>query len=87
MRRENRFWERGAIRRSRRGDFWLAGERVTVGGEEYQHGAMFVQWEAPADSTKPFPVVLVHGGAVQGTEWLDTPDGRPGWAQRFVEAG
>ncbi len=37
--------------------------------------------------TRPYPVVLVHGGGFQGTEWLDTPDGRPGWAQRLVEAG
>jgi len=29
----------------------------------------------------------VHGGGFQGTEWFDTPDGRPGWAQRLVEAG
>ncbi len=48
---------------------------------------MFVEWEAPERVTQPFPIVLVHGGALQGTEWLDTPDGRPGWAQRFVEAG
>jgi len=39
------------------------------------------------DGHKAFPIVLVHGGAMQGTEWLDTPDGRPGWAQRLVEAG
>ena len=37
--------------------------------------------------TQPYPVILVHGGTLQGTEWLDTPDGRPGWAQRLVEAG
>ena len=48
---------------------------------------MFVEWEAPERVTQPCPIVLVHGGALQGTEWLDTPDGRPGWAQRFVEAG
>lgn len=24
---------------------------------------------------------------IQGTEWLDTPDGRPGWVQRLLEAG
>ena len=48
---------------------------------------MFVAWEAPERVTQRHPVVLVHGGLLQGTEWLDTPDGRPGWAQRFVEAG
>ncbi len=48
---------------------------------------MFVEWEAPERVTQAYPIILVHGGALQGTEWLDTPDGRPGWAQRFVEAG
>lgn len=83
----DRFWQRGPLRSSRRGDFWLPGERVDVGGEDYQHGPMFVAWEAAERVTHPYPVVLVHGGATQGTEWLDTPDGRPGWAQRLVEAG
>jgi pimeloyl-ACP methyl ester carboxylesterase len=32
-------------------------------------------------------VVLVHGGGGQGTDWLSTPDGRPGWAPILVEAG
>ncbi len=43
--------------------------------------------EAPEQVTRQWPIVLVHGGGFQGTEWLDTPDGRPGWAQRLVEAG
>ncbi|CDG39672.1 putative exported protein [Asaia bogorensis] len=36
---------------------------------------------------RPYPIILMHGGGFQGTEWFDTPDGRPGWAQRLVEAG
>lgn len=48
---------------------------------------MYVAWESPEHITQAYPVVLVHGGTLQGTEWLDTPDGRPGWAQRFLEAG
>lgn len=82
-----RFWERGQLRTSRRGNFWLPGQRVAVGEQTYQHGAMYVTWEAPEQVTQPWPIVLVHGGTLQGTEWLDTPDGRPGWAQRLVEAG
>jgi hypothetical protein len=81
------FWERGPLRTSRRGNFWLPGERVVVDEQTHQHGAMYVSWEAPEQVTRPWPIVLVHGGALQGTEWLDTPDGRPGWAQRLVEAG
>ena len=81
------FWEGAPIRISRRGEFWIPGERVKQGEHSYQRGPMFVAWEAPESVTKPYPVVLVHGGALQGTEWMDTPDGRPGWAQRLVEAG
>ncbi len=48
---------------------------------------MFVQWEAPPEVTKPYPLVLVHGGGGQGTDWLGTPDGRPGWATFLLEEG
>ncbi len=82
-----KFWQNTPVRSSRRGEFWLPGERVEVHGSHYQRGPMYVAWEAPEDVTRPYPIVLVHGGALQGTEWLDTPDGRPGWAQRLVEAG
>lgn len=82
-----RFWETSSPRTSRRGHFWITGERVEKDGLHYQSGPMYVTWEAPASVTQRVPVVLVHGGTLQGTEWLDTPDGRPGWAQRFVEAG
>ncbi len=83
----NQFWANTPARTSRRGQFWVPGERVAQGGKTLQRGPMFVAWEAPERVTQPHPVVLVHGGALQGTEWMDTPDGRPGWAQRLVEAG
>ena len=81
------FWADTPARLTRRGFFWIAGERVSVGGKTCQRAPMFVEWEAPERVTRPHPVVLVHGGGFQGTEWLETPDGRPGWAQRLVEAG
>ena len=81
------FWENTPARISRRGNFWVSGERATHDAKTFQRGPMFVDWEAPESVTQPYPVVLVHGGGLQGTEWLDTPDGRPGWAQRLVEAG
>ena len=81
------FWADTPARTTRRGFFWIAGERVKVDGRTCQRAPMFVEWEAPEQVTRPHPVVLVHGGGFQGTEWLETPDGRPGWAQRLVEAG
>ncbi|SFJ38320.1 Lysophospholipase, alpha-beta hydrolase superfamily [Amycolatopsis sacchari] len=71
----------------RRGQFWVPGERVEAPQGTVQRGPMFVSWEAPLEVTHPYPLVLVHGGGGQRTDWTGTPDGRPGWATRFVEAG
>ena len=81
------FWSERPVRSVRRGFFWIAGERVRNNGLTYQRGPMFVEWEAPEQVTRPFPIILVHGGGFQGVEWIETPDGRPGWAQRLVEKG
>ncbi|MFI5586470.1 alpha/beta fold hydrolase [Amycolatopsis sp. NPDC051758] len=71
----------------RRGQFWVPGERVRTEYGTVQRAPLFVQWEAPPGEAHPVPLVLVHGGGGQGTDWTGTPDGRPGWATRFVEAG
>ncbi len=84
---KRQFWADTPARTTRRGHFWIVGKRVVKDGLTYQAGPMFAEWEAPETVTQPYPVVLVHGGGFQGTEWLDTPDGRPGWAQRLVEHG
>ena len=60
---------------------------MRVEDQTYQRGPLFAQWEAPEYARRPWPIVLVHGGGYQCTEWLTTPDGRPGWAQRLVEDG
>jgi pimeloyl-ACP methyl ester carboxylesterase len=60
------------------GFFWITGDSA---------GPMYVEWSSPAEPTAPCPVVLVHGGGGQGTDWLGTPDGRPGWAPLLVERG
>lgn len=81
------FWKHAAPRTVRRGHLWIAGDRIERGGQTDQCGPLFVEWETPVEVTRPWPIVLLHGGGFQGTEWFDTPDGRPGWAQRLVEAG
>lgn len=52
----------------------------------YRFGQAYVQYLIPADATRP-PVLFQHGGGLSGTMWETTPDGRPGWAQLFLEAG
>ena len=85
--RPHPFWADKPARTVRRGHLWIPGERVERDGRTFQRGPLFVEWEAPETVRRAYPVVLVHGGGLQGTEWLDTPDGRPGWGQRLVEAG
>ena len=53
-----------------------------VGGQQ-----MYVEYMIPARVRHPFPVVLVHGGGGQGTDWMGTPDGRPGWFHYLVAEG
>jgi pimeloyl-ACP methyl ester carboxylesterase len=48
---------------------------------------MFVQYVLPADKQHEYPVVMIHGGGGQGSDWTETPDGRDGWADYFVAAG
>ena len=56
---------------------------MTVNGETFHQGGMYVAWEAPEAEPPPYPIVLVHGEAVPGTQWFDTPGGRATWAERL----
>lgn len=71
----------------REGYFFVGGRYESVGGKELATGQMFVQFHAPAEVTQPFPVVMVHGTAQTGVNFLATPDGRRGWVDHFVERG
>ncbi len=48
---------------------------------------MFVQYLLPAEREHRYPVVFIHGGGGQGTDWMETPDGRDGWTDYFVADG
>jgi pimeloyl-ACP methyl ester carboxylesterase len=77
----------GELVTSRRGFFWVVDETVSLPQGTVPRGQIFVQWEAPETVTKPYPIVLVHGGGGQSTDYLGTPDGRPGWATFLVREG
>jgi pimeloyl-ACP methyl ester carboxylesterase len=70
-----------------RGFFWVGVEPVASDGGTVPANQMFVEWLAPEEVRRPHPIVLVHGGGGQGTDWLGTPDGRPGWAPMLVQDG
>jgi pimeloyl-ACP methyl ester carboxylesterase len=72
---------------TRAGYFYIGGRYQKLGDKTVMVGQMFVQSRTPARITQPYPVVMVHGLAQTGVNYLATADGRPGWVQRFVERG
>src|SRR5918992_1633938 len=69
------------------GYFHVGGAYQTIEKEEVLVGQMYVWYQIPRESKRPYPVVLVHGGGQTGTNFLRTPDGRPGWAEFFLTEG
>jgi pimeloyl-ACP methyl ester carboxylesterase len=65
-------------------------EYFYVGGKyvgEVMAGQMYVEVLRPAKVTRPYPIVFFHGNAQTATNWINTPDGRPGWADYFLGQG
>jgi pimeloyl-ACP methyl ester carboxylesterase len=69
------------------GYFFVGGRYESANNRTTALGQMFVEYRAPERITQPYPVVMVHGTAQTGTNFLGTPDGRPGWADRFAAKG
>ena len=69
------------------GYFFTGGEYRPAKDGNVMVGQMFVQYQIPRHRTSPYPIVMIHGGGQSGTNFLGTPDGRPGWADYFVKRG
>src|SRR6266540_1102328 len=68
--------------------FWYGVERVMMARGTLINGTqLYVEYWIPSQVRHPYPVVLIHGGYGQGSDWLTTPDGRRGWVSIFVEQG
>src|SRR5262245_522880 len=73
---------------ARHGFFFAGGKYVGELGpdkESTMGGAMYVEVMVPKQIRSPYPIVLIHGAAQTGVDWLVTPDGRPGWAYNFLD--
>lgn len=68
------------------GGKFLTNGRNNIGGKTYPDISAYVEWFMP-ENARDVSVTFVHGGGGQGSEFLRTPDGRPGWAHTFVQAG
>jgi pimeloyl-ACP methyl ester carboxylesterase len=89
--REGPGGEAGPISLRDQGFFWV-GKRVSTeqganGPRTTISGQMYVGYQLPAERRHPYPLVLVHGGGGQATDWMGTPDGRDGWLDYFLAAG
>ena len=67
--------------------FFVGGEYVGPANAQVMQGQMFVEVLTPDHPTHPYPLVLIHGLAQTATNWMTTPDGRPGWAEWFAAHG
>jgi len=70
--------------------FYVGGEYTFDGSSKgsVMTGQMYVEHlTSPYGIQQPYPLVLIHGNAMTGTNWLNTPDGRAGWASYFLEQG
>ena len=54
---------------------------------EYQAGQMYVQYVRLEEPISSYPVLLCHGGGMNGSTWETTPDGREGWDNLFLKSG
>ena len=67
--------------------FFVGGQYVESGGKRVMAGQMYVEHLTPQKLTHPYPIVMIHGTAQTGTNFIGTPDGRPGWAHNFLARG
>src|SRR5688572_17504297 len=89
--------EAGALSLRDQGFFWVGtrtkevevparGSGMPTKGTAIE-GQMYVGFQLVAQKRHPYPLVLVHGGGGQATDWMGTPDGRDGWLDYFLAAG
>ena len=76
-----------AMSLARDGWFYVGGHMTTVDNKQYMTSQMYVEYRIPAKRTYPYPIIMVHGGTMSGTNYTGTPDGREGWAQYFIRQG
>jgi pimeloyl-ACP methyl ester carboxylesterase len=79
--------EAGPIALRDQGFFYVGVRPTEVEDGMAPSGQMYVGFQLVADAKRPYPLVLVHGGGGQSTDWMGTPDGRDGWLDYFLADG
>jgi pimeloyl-ACP methyl ester carboxylesterase len=72
---------------ARKGVFYAGGSYWGEPGRQVMRGAMYTEVWVPRQVRSQYPIILFHANGQTGVQWQQTPDNRPGWAYRLVEAG
>ncbi|HJT87325.1 MAG TPA: alpha/beta hydrolase [Bryobacteraceae bacterium] len=67
--------------------FYVGGKYAGPAGNQVMAGQMYVEALRPRRVARKYPLVFFHGASQTATNWMGTPDGRPGWADYFLEQG
>ncbi|WP_339671495.1 alpha/beta hydrolase [Dasania marina] len=68
------------------GGCFLTTDGPSVDNKQYPGVCAYVEWFIP-ENARELAITFVHGGGGQGSEFLRTPDNRPGWVHAFLAAG
>jgi pimeloyl-ACP methyl ester carboxylesterase len=72
---------------ARQGYLFAGGKYVDGRDGRYMLGQAYVEYQIPQKKTHAYPIVMIHGGGQNGSNFTGTPDGREGWAQYFLRQG
>ncbi len=72
---------------ARQGYLFAGGKYVDGPDGKYMQGQAYVEYQIPQKKTRAYPIVMIHGGGQNGSNFTGTPDGREGWAQYFLRQG
>ena len=70
-----------------RESFFIGGRYVNTGSGRVMRGQMYVEAWTPELILHSLPIILLHGRMQTAMNWMNTPDGRQGWADWFVNRG
>lgn len=81
--------EAGILSLRDQGHFYVGAQssEPSENGSVQVYNQMYVGYQLPAEKRHAYPLVLIHGGGGQASDWFSTPDGRDGWRDYFVAAG
>jgi len=71
----------------RRSYFYIGSEYISTRNSVVSSGQMYVEHLVPIKVIQPFRIVFIPGNGMTGTNFLNTPDGRLGWADYFLSQG